>query len=232
MKRVIPNLLLFFCLIPWGGALLFTVIDCIFNIMYLDWLWIPDFFMVIFDLISYYLIELAVFAAFGIFSAYIFFGRTHRAVILTVLAFVASVVFPFSRYLIRHILLTGVMYDVAMLDYFYDDWLFAQTLFINGALFLLAVLLTKLFSRWILKEDRELPTKMLSFKNPQNIASAIFCATALILAAILFFSVGEYSSESIISLVIEYVVNAVRFFVLIWICFITVRWNKKVYKKD
>lgn len=231
MKRVIPNLLLFFCLIPWGGAMVFTVIDCIFNLKYLDWLWIPDFCMVIFDLISYYLIELAAFAMFGIFSAYIFFGRTYRAVILTVSAFAATVILPFSRYLIRHMLLTDVMYDIAMLDYFYDDWLFVQTLFINAILFLFAVLLTKLFHRMILKNGVELPSKLFEIRNPQNIAALIFCAAALVLATILFFSVGDYSLEGVLSLVVEYFINAVRFFVCIFVSFITVKWNKQVYKK-
>ena len=231
MKRVIPNLLLYFCLIPWGAALVFTVIDCIFNMMYLEWLWIPDFCMVIFDLISYYLIELSVFAMFGIFAAYIFFGRKYKAILLTVAALAMTFIFPLSRYVIRDMMLTDVMYDIAMLDYYYDDWLFAQTLFLNGALFLLAVLLTKLFFGLIIKKADTLPTKMFALKNPQNLAAMIFCAAAVLLATILFFSIGAYKWEDIFALIVEYAVNAVRFVVIAFVSFTVVQWNQKVYKK-
>ncbi len=231
MKRVIPKLLLYFCLIPWGAAMLLTVIDCIFNMMYLEWLWIPDFCMVIFDMLSYYLVELAVFSMFGIFAAYIFFGRKHRAVLLTLAALVAACILPLSRYAIRHMLLTGAMYDIAMLDYFYDDWMFAQTLLLNGILFLIATLLTKLFLGLLTKNGNELPTKMFSLKNPQNLASLIFCAAAVVLATILFFSVGSYGWEEIFALIVEYAVNAVRFAVIAFVSFTVVKWNQKVYKK-
>ena len=231
MKRVIPNLILYFCLIPWGAALVFTVIDSIFNMMYLEWLWIPDFCMVIFDMISYYLIEISIFAMFGIFAAYIFFGRKYKAVLLTLAALAATFVFPLSRYLIRHMLLTGVMYDIAMLDYFYDDWMFAQTSFLNCALFLMAVLLTQLFVRLINKNGDELPTKMFSLKNPQNLAAMIFCAAAVLLATILFFSIGAYDWEDIFALIVEYVVNVIRFVVIAFVSFTVVKWNQKVYKK-
>jgi hypothetical protein len=231
MKRVIPNLLLYFCLIPWGAALVFTVIDCIFNMMYLEWLWIPDFCMVVFDMFSYYLIEIAAFASFGIFAAYVFFGRKHRALLLTLLAIAIAFIFPLSRYVIRHLLLRDVMYDIAMLDYFYDDWMFAQTLFLNVLLFLVAVLLTKMFYSLILKKSGELPTKMLSLRNPQNFAALIFCSAAVLLATILFFAVGDFSLASIFALIVEYVVNTVRFFVIAFVSFTVVKWNVKVYHK-
>ena len=211
--------------------MLLTVIDCIFNMMYLEWLWIPDFCMVIFDMLSYYLVELAVFSMFDIFAAYIFFGRKHRAVLLTLAALVAACILPLSRYAIRHVLLTGVMYDIAMLDYFYDDWMFAQTLLLNGILFLIATLLTKLFLGLLTKNGNELPTKMFSLKNPQNLASLIFCAAAVVLATILFFSVGSYGWEEIFALIVEYAVNAVRFAVIAFVSFTVVKWNQKVYKK-
>ena len=231
MKRVIPKLLLFFCLIPWGASLVFAAIDCIFNIMYLDWLWIPDFCMVIFDLLSYYLLEIAVFALLGVFSAYIFFGRVYRAILLTVFALVMTVVFPYSRYLIHHMLLAGVMYDIAMLDYFNDARWFAETMLLNGILFLMACLLTKMFCRFIFRKTGELPSKMLSFKNPQNIAALIFCAAAVVLATILFLETGIYTGENILSLIVEYAINAVRFFVLAAVSFTVIKWNKQVYHK-
>lgn len=231
MKRVIPNLLLFFCLIPWGASLLFAVIDCVFNIMYLDWLWIPDFCMVIFDLLSYYLLEIATFAMFGIFAAYIFFGRPIKAVCLTLGTFVMAVALPYSRYLIYHILLAGVMYDIAMLDYFNDARWFAETMLMNGILFLMACLLTKLFYRLVTKKGEDLPTKMLSLKDPHNIASMIFCAAAVLLATILFFDAGAFTGENILALIVEYAINAVRFFVMAFTVITTVRWNKKVYHK-
>lgn len=231
MKRVIPKLLLFFCLIPWGASLLFAVIDCIFNIKYLDWLWIPDFCMVIFDLLSYYLLEMTAFATFGIFAAYIFFGRPIKAVFLTLGTLVMTFALPYSRYLIHHMLLSGVMYDIAMLDYFNDARWFAETMLMNGILFLMACLLTKLFYRVISKKGEDLPTKMLSLKDPHNIASLIFCAAAVLLATILFFDAGAFTGENILSLIVEYVINAVRFFVIAFTVITTVRWNKKVYHK-
>ena len=231
MKRVIPNLLLFFCLIPWGASLLFAVVDCIFNIKYLDWLWIPDFCMVIFDLLSYYLLEIAVFAMFGIFAAYIFFGRPIKAVFLTLGTLVMTFALPYSRYLIHHIFLSGVMYDIAMLDYFNDARWFAETMLMNGILFLMACLLTKLFYRMISKKGEDLPTKMLSLKDPHNIASLIFCVAAVLLATILFFDAGAFTGENILSLIVEYAINAIRFLVIAFTVITTVKWNKKVYHK-
>ena len=231
MKRVIPKLLLFFCLIPWGASLLFAVIDCIFNIKYLDWLWIPDFCMVIFDLLSYYLLEMTAFATFGIFAAYIFFGRPIKAVFLTLGALVMTFALPYSRYLIHHMLLSGVMYDIAMLDYFNDARWFAETMLMNGILFLMACLLTKLFYRMISKKGEDLPTKMLSLKDPHNIASLIFCVAAVLLATILFFDAGAFTGENILSLIVEYAINAIRFLVIAFTVITTVRWNKKVYHK-
>ena len=219
MKRVIPKLLLFFCLIPWGAALLFTVVDCIFNVMYLEWLWIPDWCMVIFNLLSYYLIELTAFALFGMFSAYIFFGKTGKAVLLTVLAFVGTVVFPLSRYFIGHMLLADTMYDTAMLSYFSDNVIFAETLLMNALLLLVAVLLTKLFSRTFYKNPSDMAEKMFSLRNPLNLAALIFCAAAVLLASVLFVSVGEFSFEGILSLLVEYLINAVRFAVIVFTAF-------------
>ena len=72
MKKAMPKLLIFFYLIPWALALVLTFFDSLWNLMYLDWLWIPDALMVITDLSAYYLTELAVFAGFGIFLYYIF----------------------------------------------------------------------------------------------------------------------------------------------------------------
>ena len=219
MKRVIPKLLLFFCLIPWGAALLFAVVDCIFNVMYLEWLWIPDWCMVIFNLLSYYLIELTAFSLFGIFSAYIFFGKKSKAILLTVLAFAGTVIFPFSRYFIGHMLLADTMYDTAMLSYFSDNVLFVQTLLMNALLLLVAVLLTKLFSRVLYKNPADTAEKMFSLRNPLNLAALIFCAAAVLLASVLFVSVGDFSFEGILSLFVEYLINAVRFAVIVFTAF-------------
>jgi hypothetical protein len=219
MKRVIPKLLLFFCLIPWVAALIFAVVDCIFNVMYLEWLWIPDWCMVIFNLLSYYLIELTAFSLFGIFSAYIFFGKKSKAILLTVLAFAGTVIFPFSRYFIGHMLLADTMYDTAMLSYFSDNVLFVQTLLMNALLLLIAVLLTKLFSGILYKNPADVEGKMFSLRNPLNLAALIFCAAAVLLASVLFVSVGDFSFEGVLSLFVEYVINAVRFVVIVFTAF-------------
>ena len=219
MKRVIPKLLLFFCLIPWAAAMIFTVVDCIFNIMYLDWLWIPDWCMKIFNLLSYYMIELTAFALFGIFSAYIFFGKAYKAALLTVFTFACAILFPLSRYFVGHMLLTGTMYDTAMLAYFNENWLFAENLLMNALLLLIAMLLTKLFAGVIFKNHREVPEKMLSLRNPLNLAALIFCSAAVIMASILFVTFGEFTLESVLSLLLEYAINAVRFFVIVCIAF-------------
>ena len=72
---------------------------------------------------------------------------------------------------------------------------------------------------------------MFSFKNYQNIAALIFCAAAVLLATILFFEIGEYSGESILSLIVEYAINGVRFVVIAFTSFTVVKWNQKVYHK-
>jgi hypothetical protein len=157
--------------------------------------------------------------------------KKHRAVLLTLAALAAAFILPLSRYAIRHVLLTGVMYDIAMLDYFYDDWMFAQTLLLNGILFLMASLLTKLFGTLIAKTESQLPTKMFSLKNPQNFAALIFCIAAVFLATVLFFSIGSYGWEDILALIVEYAVNGARFAIIAFVSFTVVKWNQRVYKK-
>ena len=219
MKRVIPKLLLLFCLIPWGVSMLFTIVDCVFNLMYLDWLWIPDWCMVIFNMLSYYMIELTAFAMFGVFAYYVFYGKAYKAVILAVLSLAASVLFPLSRYFIGHMLLTDVLYDTAMLVYYNENWLFAQTLLMNAILFLLAVLLTKLFAGILFGMRLEMPKKALSLRNPLNLAALLFCSAAVVMATVLFVFSAVYSFDGILSLLVEYLINAVRFFVIVFTAF-------------
>ncbi|MBQ3489945.1 MAG: hypothetical protein IJA86_05095 [Clostridia bacterium] len=219
MKRVIPKILLFFCLIPWGAALFFTIVDCIFNIMFLEWLWIPDWCMVIFDMLSYYLVELTAFALFGIFSAYICFGKPWKAVLFTALALAGSWLFPLSRYFIGHMLLTGTMYDTAMFVYFTDNLMFAQTLFLHVLLFLIAVLLTKMFFALLGKTKGDIPEKWYSLRNPLNFAALIYCSAAIILATVLFGLSGDFSFEGILPLLVEYLINIIRFFVIVFTAF-------------
>ena len=220
MKREIPKLLLFFCLIPWGAALLFTTLDCIVNIMFLDWLWMPDWFMRVFNMLSDYLVDLTLFAMFGIFSAYIFFGKAYKAVLLTVSAFAAVFLLPLSVYFVRHILLTDTMYDTAMLSYYNDTWVLVLVLLLQALLFLIAVLLTKLFAVGILRFGCEnVPNKMLSLRNPLNFAALIFSSAAVILAVVLFISTGAFSVEAISSFAVEIVIDIIRFFVIAFTAF-------------
>lgn len=220
MRREIPKLLLFFCLIPWGAALLVTALDCLVNIMFLDWLWMPDWFMQVFNMLSDYLIDLTAFAMFGIFSAYIFFGKTHKAVILTVSAFVGVFLLPFSVYFIRHMLLTDTMYDTAMLSYYNDAWVLVLILLLQALLFLIAVLLTKFFAVGILRFGCEnVPNKMFSLRNPLNFAALLFSSAAMILALVLFISTGAFSVEAIASFVAEIVIDIIRFFVIVFTAF-------------
>lgn len=228
MKRVIPKLLLFFCLIPWGAVMIFTIMECIFQIMFLDW-WIADWGVRISNLISTYLIDWTMFALFGIFAAYIFFGKKLKAVFLTALAFAGTILMPISRYFIIHMLLTETLYDTAMLSYFSEHWLFAETLLLNAILFLIAVLLTKLFASTLFKNPQSVPEKMLSLRNPLNLAALIFCSAAVIMATILFVSFGEFYFESILSLFVEYLVNAIRFFIIAGVAFVT---RKKIRAFD
>jgi hypothetical protein len=72
---------------------------------------------------------------------------------------------------------------------------------------------------------------MFSLKNPQNFAALIFCIAAVLLATILFFSIGSYGWEDIIALIVEYAVNGARFAIIAFVSFTVVKWNQKVYKK-
>ena len=141
------------------------------------------------------------------------------AVILAVLSLAASVLFPLSRYFIGHMLLTDVLYDTAMLVYYNENWLFAQTLLMNAILFLLAVLLTKLFAGILFGKRLEMPKKALSLRNPLNLAALLFCSAAVVMATVLFVFSAVYSFDGILSLLVEYLINAVRFFVIVFTAF-------------
>lgn len=231
MKKAMPKLLIFFYLIPWALALVLTFFDSLWNLMYLDWLWIPDALMVITDLFAYYLTELAVFAGFGIFLYYIFFARPAKAVLMTALSFAAALIFPISRYVVRHFMLLDVMYDIGMLDYFYEDLLTAEYLLLYGALTLIAALLVRAFWAIVFRRKPDGSAKLFSIRHPVTLSSVIIILTAILLATVFFILAGSFTGEAFLSLAVEYLVGITRLAVMLFAAFVAARWNANAASK-
>ena len=232
MKKALPKLLIFFYLIPWAISSLLIVADALFNAMYLDWLWIPDWAMVVPYMLGYYVANFTIFAVFGIIAYYIFFEKAWKSALLTVASFFFFGWIPTSHYLIQHFILKNVMYDVAMLDYFYDFQTSAYLFLMNAGIFLLAVLAIRAAYGLFLMKKPQNTAKLCSPCHPIGLSSLIFYAVAIILATILFIEAGSFTADTILNLGLEYVLNIARFALTIFAAYMTNKWMNPKNKQN
>ncbi len=228
MKKAIPKLLMFFYLIPWATSLLFIGLDALFNAMYLKWLWIPDWCMIVPYTAGYYIGNFAIFAVCGIFVYYIFFEKAWKGALLTGVTVLFSVLVPTSHYLLQHIMLKDVLYDVGMLDYYYEFNTSLMISLMNVALFLLAALLIRAAYALFLMKKPPNTARIWSPRNPAGLVTVIFYAAAVILATVIFIGDGVFEAETFLQLGIEYLLNVGRFVCTAFAAFMASKWNGKV----
>ena len=232
MKKALSKLLIFFYLIPWAVSSLLIVADALFNAMYLDWLWLPDWVMVVPYMLGYYIANFTLFAVFGILAYYIFFEKAWKSALLTVASFVFFGWIPTSHYLIQHIILKNIMYDVAMLDYFYDFQTSAYLFLMNAGIFLLAVLAIRAAYGLFLMKKPPNTAKLYSPRHPVGLSALLFYAVAVSLSTVLFIEIGSFTADAILNLALEYVLNVARFSLTIFAAYMTNKWMRTQNKQQ
>ena len=225
MKKAIPKLLIFFYLIPWAVSVLLTGLDALFNAMYLEWLWIPDWCMTVPYMAGYYIGNFAVFAVCGIFVYAIFFEKAWKSALLTVISFVYAALIPASHYLIQHIVLKDIMYDVAMLDYYYEFTTGMMLYLMYMALFLAAALLIRAAYALFLMKKPKNTARIWSPRNPAGLVMIIFYAAKIVMAAVIFISEGVFTGETFLMLGLEILLTSVHFVCTAFAAFMASKWN-------
>ena len=227
MKKALPKLLIFFCLIPWAVSFLLIVTDALFNAMYLDWLWIPDWGMVVPYMLGYYVANFTVFAILGVFAYFIFFEKAAVSALVTVSSFLVITLIPLSHFLIQDLILQDVLYDIAMLDYFYDFQTTTFLFLMNAGLFLIAVLAIRAAYALFLMKKPQNTAKIWSPRHPIGLCAIIFYAVAIVLATVIFIEGGTYTLATFLDLGLEYLLNVLRFALTLSAAYITGKWVQK-----
>lgn len=225
MKKAIPKLLIFFYLIPWALSAVCIGLDALFNAMYLEWLWIPDWCMTVPYLAGYYIGNFAVFAVCGIFVYDIFFEKAWKSALMTVLSFVYAALIPASHYLLQHILLKDIMYDVAMLDYYYEFTTSTMLFLMYMALFLVAALLIRAAYALFLMKKPQNTARIWSPRNPAGLVMTIFYAAKAVMAAAIFIGDGVFTGETFLMLGLEILLTAVHFLCTAFAAFTASKWK-------
>ncbi len=228
MKKIFPKTLLFFYLIPYLAVLLFTALDCVANFKYLEWYWLTEWMVVIPETVGYYLLLAMIYASFGIMAYYIFFGKTWQKWTISVLSVATAFLFPVLRYVVRHIGYGDYLTNVDMLDMYNDDVTAGVSLFLYAVLALFVILAERAYYAWILRETPSNEKKPYSVKHPVGISMMIFFGAIASWATINFFLMGEFGTEAILSLLLEYVIDITGFFVSAFAANTLIKWNENV----
>ncbi len=224
MKKVLPKLLIFFCVIPWAISLLLITVDALFNAMYLDWLWIPDWGMVVPYMLGYYVANFTIFAIFGVFAYFIFFEKAVVSAPVTIASALVIGLMPLSHFLMQDLILKDVLYDIAMLDYYYDFQTSTYLFLMNTGLFLLAVLAIRAAYALFLMKKPPNTARIWSPRHPIGLSALIFYAVAVVLATVIFVEDGVYTLETFLNIGLEYILNAARFALTIFTAYLTGKW--------
>lgn len=232
MKKAMPKILIFFYLIPWAVSLLLMGMDALFNAMYLDWLWIPDWCMVVPYMAGYYVGNFAIFAVCGIFTYYIFFEKAWKSALMSGISVVFAALIPYSHFLLQKTVLKDVLYDVGLLDYYYEFNTSLMLFLMNMALFLLAALLIRAAYALFLMKKPQNTARIYSPRNPIGLVSLIFFAAKFVMAVIIFIGNGVFTGEAFLNLGIEYLLNALFFVCTVLAASMARKWNGMIGTAD
>ena len=197
MKKNLPKLLIFFYLIPWAISMLLVAADAAIDIFYYELASAPDFITELPYTLEYYFSTFIVFAVLGICAYYIFFEKAWKAAVFTGCSLLYIVWIPCSRFLLQDLLLQDHLYDVAMLNLFYDSKLSLQILLTNALLFLLAILSVRITYAWFLMKKPQNLAPIYSPKNPIGLSAWIFYIAAIVTSVILLITTGYFGGEII-----------------------------------
>ncbi|MBQ8497012.1 MAG: hypothetical protein IJ489_06100 [Clostridia bacterium] len=226
MKKALPKILIFFYLIPWALSFLLIGLDVLFNAMYLEWLWIPDWCMVVPYMAGYYLSNFAVFIVCGIFTYYIFFEKAWKAALISVFSLLYVMFVPYSQFLLQKTALQDILYDVGLLDYYYEFNTSLMFFLMNTALFLLAALLIRAaYALFLMKKPKDTTARIFSPRHPVGLVSLIFFASKFVMGAVIFIGNGVFTGEAFLNLGIEYLLNILFFVCTVLTASAAAKWN-------
>lgn len=231
MKKAYPKLLIVFYLIPWVLSLFFTAVDCLFNNMYLEWLWLTDWMMEAPVILADIFEQFAVYSSFGLVAHYIFFEKISMACMAGGVSIVVSFLMPFSRYFVRHFSFQSTMNDVYMLDLFYDDFAVAIACMVYAILILLLILIIKAFYKWILHIQPQNRGCVASFRHPVGFSMMLYFIAMALISTVYFFVDGTFTTDAFLSLGGEYLINLFGFVVSVVAAVCASKWNLAARKQ-
>ncbi len=212
-KKVFPKFFLFFYLIPYVAVLALTALDCVFNTLYLQWYWLAEWMVAIPEMLAYYILLAMIYATFGGMAYAVFFGKLWQKITIPAASAVLAFLLPCLRYIVRHIGYGKVLTNVDMLDMYNEDVTIGVTMFLYAVLALIVILLERAYYACILRVKPSDEEKPWSPKHPVGISMMVFFGALMIWATVNFIMIGEFSFETVLSLILEYVIDISGFFI-------------------
>ena len=225
-KKIFPKTLLFFYLIPYLAVLLFTALDCVANFKYLEWYWLTEWMVMLPETMAYYILLAMIYAFFGITAYYIFFGKTWQKWTVSVISVLASFFFPFLRYVVRHIGYGSYLTNVDMLDLYNEDVTTGISLLMYCVLALFVILTERAYYAWILRVKPDTANKTYSPKHPVGISMMIFFGAIAAWATVNFFLAGDFTTETVLALVLEYAIDLSGFWIAVFAANTHLKWGE------
>ncbi len=225
-KKIFPKLLLFFYLIPYLAALIFTGFSCLCDVYLYEWSWLAEWMAPVSGAVGDYILFAMVCLFFGIMAYAVFYWKPWQAVLVSGISLLAAFLFPFSRYLVRHLIFGSYGDRYSMLDMFLDDAAWSATLLSYTILALFVILLERTYYAFILRKRPCDEKKILSPKHPIGLSMLIFFC-ALMVSSTVFFFLDEFAFENIWDLGLEYLRCAAGFFLACFSAGVLSKWTKK-----
>lgn len=205
--------LFFFYLIPYLVSLLFTAIYCLGEVYFNRVLWLEEWMLIVPAYISEYTLTMMVYGFFGICAYYIFFGRLWQKIAVPAISVVCSLLLPFLRYPLRHVICGRFLNDLTMYDMYVDDvtagYLFASYCLIA----IVVILLERAYYAYILREKPQNDGRTFSLRHPIGMTMLLFFAGIFVWTLILYVLPGDFSLSSLGMLALELVIDVAGFWV-------------------
>lgn len=211
MKKAYGKLSLWFAVLPIGASFLMTALYCLFSNMYLEWYWVTEWICYLPESIALYLEYALVYLSLGILAYHIHFENGKISAVLASVTAILVFAVPCLRYVIRHFFFVNTMSKSNMEEMFLTDIFDAIYLLSFFLLGLLVILILRATYALILLQKPMAKGKIFTVKHPVGLAMTIYFAANSTIATIMFITTGEFAKENILSLLMEYGINAAGF---------------------
>ncbi len=227
-KKLFPKILLFFYLIPYLGVLLLTALDCFIVYAYKEWFWVKEWVLNIpMEVLASYLLMAMIYGLFGVTAYMIFFGKTWQKWVTPIISMASAFLFPILRYIVHHFGYGKYLSDIEMLDWYNEDVTMGTTFFIYSFLALFVTLAERLYYAVILREKPIDRGRVISPRHPIGLSMLLLFGSLLIWTTIYFFQIGDFTAESILTLIVEYAINIAGFFSSVLAGHVVSKWHRR-----